>query len=92
MIDDLEAVAAERAASLGKPSVTDGAQPYHATHPDNKGREVTGTPLTKEIVNYLDFGMKIETKEYGDGTAATGVAPLPEQSPEQQKSGGESNG
>ena len=34
----------------------------------------------------LDSAPDIETKEYSDGTTATGVAPLPDQSPAQQES------
>jgi hypothetical protein len=33
----------------------------------------------------VDAGQAVETKAYADGTQATGVAPLPEQSPAQQE-------
>ncbi|MEX3972243.1 hypothetical protein [Paraburkholderia caribensis] len=35
---------------------------------------------------------QVETKEYADGTTATGVAPLPDQSPAEQASGNAAGG
>jgi len=40
----------------------------------------------------LDSAAAIETKEYSDGTTATGVAPLPDQSPAQQQEQEQTNG
>ena len=36
-------------------------------------------------------GLIVETKHYLDGSSATGVAPLPDQSPEQQEQNTQSN-
>jgi hypothetical protein len=36
-------------------------------------------------------GLIVETKHYSDGSSATGVAPLPDQSPEQQEQNTQSN-
>jgi hypothetical protein len=45
-----------------------------------------------EQVQDLSPSAEVETKEYTDGTSATGVAPLPDLSPAQQDAEGELNG
>ena len=63
--------------NIGLLSVVDPAEPsaadLDAVAAEESAREAT-----------LDSVPTVETKEYSDGTTATGVAPLPDQSPAQQ--------
>ena len=74
-------------------NLIDDPEPYHAgAHtpayhvPGNVEPDTTPTaePSAPSAAD-LDSAPTVETKEYSDGTTATGVAPLPDQSPAQQE-------
>lgn len=96
--EELDATAAERAAFLeeeqhviaGVPikQLLDKPEPYHAGAL-TPAYHVPGNVLPDIDPNVQDssaptLDAEIETKEYRDGTTATGVAPLPDQSPAQK--------